>query len=850
MIEGRWQEIERLYHAALERAPGERARFVAEACGGDRSLQKEVESLLARDASDPNALLNRPAVSNANSPAPGMRLGPYEIESRLGSGGMGEVWRARDTRLGRYVAIKTARGGFGERFEREARTIAALNHPNICTIHDAGEQDGIRYIAMELLEGGTLQERIGGHPLAPADAVPIALLAAAGLETAHAKGIVHRDIKPANLFLTSDGQVKIMDFGLAKFTPESPCVDSQDETVAFGEAALTMPGTAVGTVAYMSPEQARGEALDARSDIFSFGAVLFEMLTGVRAFRGKTLASQFDAILHQQLPPVRSLAPPVSAELERVVAKATEKDRGLRYQTVAEMRQDLKRIQLHSAATGKRKPPLKRIARWLWPVAAVLGLAGIAGGVFWKTHSGAGPIRSIAVLPLETISANSEEYFTDGMTAELIEAMMRIHGWRIISRTSAMQYKNAHKSLPRIARELGVDAVVEGTVERSGDRVRISARLIRVGAGEENLWAQSFDRDVRDVLDLQADVALSIANQIKVSLTPREQGQLAQRHPLDPAVLDLYLRGRASMDAGTEDGIRKAMTFFEQALARDPSYAPAEAALALAYGALTPDFEQPKDVMPKSREHAQRAIDLSGDTLAEADTALAAVMLRFDWDWTGAERELRHALDLNPNSADAHDWYGGYYMALSMHDQAIAEAELAHKLDPVSYPIYTDYLDALVVARQYERAIAECRRAVALYPGFAYGYAWLGMAYMLNGQPQEAVKAAQSAYRLDQHVTITTFLAIAQAAAGNTAEAKRLADMLDQKARSRYVCAYEVAGVHLALGERDKAVQLLRQGEKERCDCQILLRSEPWMDGMRKDPNYNRFIQNIGYPPK
>jgi serine/threonine protein kinase/tetratricopeptide (TPR) repeat protein len=760
----------------------------------------------------------------------------------LGAGGMGEVYKARDSRLGRHVAIKialskTAPGGFGERFEHEARAIAALNHPNICTIHDVGEQDGIRYIAMELLEGRTLQERIGGHPLAPADAVEVSLLAAAGLETAHAKGIVHRDIKPANIFLTSDGQVKIMDFGLAKFTPESAPAHSQDETIALQEAALTTPGMAVGTVAYMSPEQARGEALDARSDIFSFGAVLFEMLTGVRAFRGATLAAQFDAILHKALPPVRTLAPSVSTELQNVVAKATEKDRDLRYQTVAEMRQDLKQIQRNSDTTVMQNAPVKKMARWLWPAAGVVVFAGVAVGFLLKPHVGDAPIRSIAVLPLETISSSAEDYFTDGMTAELIEAMMRIHGWRIISRTSAMQYKNAHKALPLIARELGVDAVVEGTVQRSGDRVRIAARLIRAGDKEENLWAQAFDRDVHDVLDLQADVARSIADQIKVSLTPQEQGQFAQRHPVDPAVLDVYLRGRASMDAGTEGGIRKAMDFFEQALAHDPSYAPAEAALALAYGALTPDFEKPKDVMPKAREHAQKAIDLSGDTLAEADTALASVMLRFDWDWPGAERELKHALELNPNSADAHDWYGGYFMSLSRHDEAIVEAGLAHKLDPASYPIYTDYLNTLVVARQYQRAIAECKRAIALYPDFAYGYAWLGMAYMLNGQTQEAVKAAENAYRMDQNVTITTFLAMAQAAAGNTAEAKKLADVLDKKARSRYVCAYEVAGVHLSLGETSKAVQLLRDGERERCDCQIWLRSEPWMDAIRKDPN-------------
>ena len=784
--------------------------------------------------------------------AAGSKLGPYEILSQIGAGGMGEVYKARDSRLGRYVAIKTSKGGFGERFERETRAIAALNHPNICTIHDVGEQDGIRYIAMELLEGRTLQERIGGHPMAPAEAIEIALQAAAGLEAAHLKGIVHRDIKPGNIFLTSDGQVKIMDFGLAKFTPESMPMDSQVDTFALSEIALTMPGTALGTVVYMSPEQARGEPLDARTDIFSFGAVLFEMLTGVRAFRGGTLAGQFDAILHHTPPPIRTLAPEVFPELESVIARATQKDRGLRYQTIAEMRQELRQVRSNSgtAQTQKlteKKPPSKMV-RWLWPVAAALVLAGIALGLFLKVYSGGSTIHSIAVLPLETVSGGGEDYFTDGMTNELIAAMMRIHGWRVISRTSAMQYKNARKSLLVIAKELGVDAVVEGTVQRSGDRVRISARLIRAGASEQNLWEQTFDRDIRDVLDLQAGVARSIADQIKLSLTPQEQVRLAEHHPVDPQVLDLYLKGRASMDTNTEDGIRGAIVLFEQALARDPSYASTEAAMALAYGALTPDYEKPKEVMPKSREHAQRAIDLSHDTLAEADTALAAVMLRFDWDWDGAERELKHALELNPNSSDAHDWYGIYLTALGEYDRAIPEAELAHKLDPASYPIYTDFLNTLIVARQYTRAIAESRRAVAAYPDFAYGYAWLGMAYMLNGQPKEAVKAAQEAYRLDQHVTTTSFLAIVQAAAGNTAEAKNLADQLDKKARSRYVCAYEIAGVHLALGENDKAVQWLDEGEREQCDCQIWLRSEPWMDAMRKDPNYKRFIQKIGYP--
>ncbi|HUB79914.1 MAG TPA: protein kinase [Bryobacteraceae bacterium] len=777
---------------------------------------------------------------------PGSTLGPYEILAAIGKGGMGEVYRARDSRLGRDVAIKTDAGGFGARFAQEARTIAQLNHPNICTIHDTGEQDGVRYIAMELLEGRTLQDAIGGQPMAPAEAAAIALQVAAGLEAAHAKGIVHRDIKPANIFLTAGGQVKIMDFGLAKSGTGSIAANSAAETVAMADGDLTKPGTTVGTVAYMSPEQARGEALDARSDLFSFGAVLFEMLTGVRAFRGPTPAAQFDAILRQALPRVRTLAPAVSAELERIVVKATEKDRGARYQTAAEMRADLARAGGPPAVAGRRAGPRK--VPWLWVAAAVLLLA--AAGVMMKTRGGESRIRSIAVLPLETISPGEEDYFTDGMTAELIEAMMRIHGWRIISRTSSMQYKNVHKPLPAIARELGVDAVVEGTVERSGDRVRISVRLIRAGTKEETLWTESYDRDIRDILDLQADVARSVAGQIELSLTPQEQGRLAERRPIEPGVLDLYLKGRSSMDAGTQEGIEKAIGFYNQALARNPSYAPAEAALALAYGAMTPDFARPKDVLPKSREHAQKAIELSGDTLSDADTALAAVMLRFDWDWDGAERELRHALELNPNSADAHDWYGAYLAALGKFDQAIPQMELARKLDPVSYGIYNDYLNVLVLARQYQRTIDECKRAIALYPDFAFGYAWMGMAYMLEGQTQEALKAAQTAYRMDQHVTITTFLALAEAAAGDKAEAAKLADMLEKKARSRYVCAYELAGVRLALGENDQAVKLLDEGEKEQCDCQIWLKTEPWMDGFRKDPNYERFMRRIGYPER
>ena len=785
---------------------------------------------------------------------PGTRLGFYEILVPLGSGGMGEVYRARDTKLDREVAIKVLPEALVRdadrlaRFEREAKALAALSHPNICTIHDVGEDRGIPYIAMELLEGRTLQERIGGRPMAPQDAVEVALQVAAGLEAAHSKGIVHRDIKPANIFLTIHGHAKIMDFGLVKFA-DSTRADPGDGTLTLTELALTLPGTALGTVAYMSPEQARGEPLDARSDIFSLGSVLYEMVTGVRPFRAGTLAAQFDAILHQNPPSAHSLAPAVSPEIEHVIGKALKKDRSLRYQTVAEIREDLKR--LRSGATVTATPSTKRRRR-IWPIAAValtIAASAVAVGIFLKSHSGAVPIRSIVIIPLEGVGAG-EDYFTDGMTAQLIEAMMKIHDWRIISRTSAMQYKNAHKALPVIAKELGVDAVVEGTVQREGNRVRISARLIRAGGNEESLWAQSFDRDLRDVLDLQTDLARAIADQIKVTLTPREQQQLTERHPVNPAVLDLYLKGRAAADPGTEDAIHKGMDYFEQALAKDPSYAPAHAALALAYGNLTPGYEAPKKVMPESRKHALRAIELSGDTLAEADTALAGVLLRFDWDWTGAEREIRHALELNPNSADAHWLYGNYLIAVQRVEEGIQESQIAHKLDPLSLPIYADFLGSLVCSRRYDRAIEESRHAIEVHPDFGFAYGWLGMAYLMSGRAPEAVEAAEKGRKLDPNVTTTHFLAMAQAAAGNKAEALKWAQELENAAKSHYACAYEVASVHLRMGDTEKAVQWLKRGQDEQCDCMMWLKAEPWMDPLRSDPRYDELIQRVGFPTR
>jgi tetratricopeptide (TPR) repeat protein len=433
------------------------------------------------------------------------------------------------------------------------------------------------------------------------------------------------------------------------------------------------------------------------------------------------------------------------------------------------------------------------------------------------------------------------------MTDELIGALAKIRSWRVISRTSVMAYKGTTKPLPVIARELGVDALIEGTVQRLNDRVRISVRLVRASRQEEQLWSERYDRDLRDVLDLQADVARSIASQMRLTLTPGEQQRLAERHPVDPDVLQLYLKGKAAADLGSEDAIIKGIAYFDQALKKSPTYAPAHAAMALAYSTLTPAYRAPKDVMPKSREHAVRAIELD-DTLSEAHTALAGVMFLYDWDWDHAEGEFRRAIDLNQSSANAHELYGNYLAATGQKVKAISELQVARELNPAALTTYASLLAAYVTLGQYDAAIEESRRALAAHPDFAFAHGWLGMALVMKGQVAEAIPILTHARELDTNVTTTHFLAMAQAAAGNTAEAERLANALATAAETRYTCAYEVGSVFLRLGQTDKAVQWLRRGLDERCDCLVWLKTEPWMDPLRVDSRYADLVKRVGFP--
>ncbi len=793
----------------------------------------------------------------------GTELGPYRITGSLGAGAMGEVYRARDTRLDRDVAIKVLPEPVAAdpkalaRFEREAKAVAALSHPNILAIHDIGEERGIRFAVTELLDGETLRERLTRERLAWRKAIEIGVALADGLSAAHAKGIVHRDLKPENVFLTSAGLVKILDFGLAR-ADVAPPADATSAPTAVA-SLQTEVGSVLGTVGYMSPEQVSGEAADARSDIFSFGCVLYEMLAGRRAFGGESRGQTLAAILRDQPPEISRSGIEFPMGLDRVVARCFEKSPDERFQTARDLAFALKEaagasVSMSPSASIPLPVPAPRPRRgWLAALAIAAAVASLLllnpGGLRGRLF-GTDKVKSLAVLPLDNLSGDSkQDYFADGMTEELITDLSKISNLRVTSRTSVMGLKNTKKKIPELARDLGVDFVVEGSVVRDGEKVRVTAQLID-GASDKHVWANSFQRDVKDVLALQSEVAQTIARAVGARLTPQGEARLTKAvRPVLPAAYDAYVRGRHEWNKRKVPNLREAIKIFQESIDADPTYAPAYAGMADCYAALGYSSAlSPEDSFPRAKAAAQKALELDPD-LAEAHASLGYAVMYYDWNFSLAEKEFRRAIELNPSNALGHQWYAYLLMATGRPKESLAEVDVAKRLDPLSVPIHTDQAYMLYYDRQIAAALKQVGMALEMDPKFPIGHFWLGRIYTMQGKFADAEAEFEKIGDLRTWAPAMAAMGFLYGKWGKPEKAGRILEEFSEMAKEgKYTSPYAIAVVSAGLGDKEQALAYLDKAYSERSNWLVWLNNDPRWDIVRAEPRFKELVRKVGLP--
>lgn len=822
-----WPRVKEIFATAIERIGEARTEYVTSACGDDRALRAQVGALLASHE-EASAFLERPpslveALAQRQEDLSGQTMAGYRVLSRLGSGGMGEVYLAHDDKLDRPVALKLlssqvhADPSHLRRFHQEAKAASSLNHPHILVIHDFGEIAGRPFMVTEYVEGRTLRERLHEGPLGIIEAVDVAIQMASALAAAHGRGIVHRDVKPENVMVRPDGYVKVLDFGLAK--PVSA------EGSALG--GLTQPGIVMGTPRYMSPEQARGFPLDARSDVWSLGVVLHEMISGASPFAGRVLAEVLAAILEHDPPPL----PKAPAALAACITRAVAKDPAARFPSAREMHAALMALKATDPSLPARRDSDGS------PAATAPKRARRA-------------IESIAVLPLVTASGDSElDYLADGITESVINALSQLPKLKVMARSTVFRYKGRDPDPQAIGRDLGVRAVLTGRLRAAAGRFVISAELVDTHDGSQ-IWGGQLQRNAADALTLQEEAAAEIAAQLRPRLTPAERKRIVKRHTANPRAFEAHLKGRYHLAKRTLDGFTKAIGFFEQAIGEDRDYALAYAGLADCWTLLSAAAygEPSARTMAKAREAAEHALRLDPSN-TEVQTALGFVRFRIDWDWSAAESALVRACELSPGHAPAHHRLALLLSALGRHDEALVEIRHAHELDPLSLIISTAVGRVLHFQRRYEDAIEQCRRTLDMDAQFLQARLDLGMACAQAGRHDEAIAQFESALPpRDPRSVMRAVLGHVYGRAGRTAQAEELLQDLEHRYRRGDASSYDLSLVLVGLGRAGEALDWLERACETRSGLLVYLKVEPMFDSLRVEPRFVSLMRRLAFP--
>lgn len=897
MDKEKWQEISRIFNSALEKSPVERKNFIVEVCGSDEILRKEVENLLnaheLKDSFIDSPKVGLPLRENQPKLSKDERIGSFQVIKMLGSGGMGEVYLARDLRLNRQVAIKVLPRNspidenVRKRFEREAQSAAALAHPHICTVHEIGEYDGFSFIVMQYVEGETLSQKLKGGSLKIRDAIKIAAQIADALSESHNQGIIHRDIKPANVIINLQNMAIVLDFGLAK-----RIVFDSTETDSSLKMMLSSPGMILGTVSHMSPEQVRGQEVDTRSDLWSLGVILYEMLAGKLPFSGETVSHTIVSILEKEPPLIDN----IPEQLQQIVRKLLAKDIENRYRSANELLTDIKNLRSELDISGEPEHSVRQnnktksspaeiesdaveaahrgrttatrninstssleyavtqakrhkfaAAIFTFFLVAVFSYAGYFG--FMLNGNRLGQINSIAVLPFVNTSGNPDtEFLSDGIAETLISSLSRIPNLSVKARSSVFRYKGKDATTQKIGKELNVQSVLNGRFVQRGDQMILSLELVDVST-ENAIWSQQYTRKQTDLILLQSEIASDVSSRLKTKISGDDAAQVAKSYTTNPEAYQLYLKGRFNWNRRTNVLLKQAVDFFKQAIEKDPNYALAYSGLAETY-VLFPSWgvASSKVSMPLAKTAALRALELD-DSLAEAHAALGAYLTEYEYDRIGGEKHYRRAVELNPNYATARQWFALDILAASKRfDEALAELRLAQELDPLSSVISTNLGDTLVYARRYNEAIEQYKRTLAFDPNFAYARYATGLVYGLKGMYSEAIAETRKSVELDQDPIAKGYLGLWLAKSGRRKEAMNLLEQLKAESTQSYVPDYSIALIYVGLNEKEEALNRLEKIVADRSPTLVYFAVGPELDVLRSEPRFKDMLKRLNLP--